>query len=116
MNVLDQLISLGYTLTPEGDSIHCCWSGSGSPPESVRGILAELKARKDEALLVLSTIPIPDTNPQDFVVWAEGDAHRIGKIVDEVERDDALAAFERRCSIFDALPDEVKDRALGVKP
>ena len=70
MDVVARLREAGYWVRVEGDRIKCSWQGEGKPdPETVRPLLAELKAQKAEALETLrresAEVEAPTVDPFD---------------------------------------------------
>lgn len=54
MFLLQRLADMGYSISLRGDDLKLTWTGEGKPdPDQVKPLFAELKERKQEALIYL---------------------------------------------------------------
>lgn len=126
MEAIENLRAAGYTVQLDGGEIHCLWSSSsGIDRELVLPLLEDLRRHKAQALTALEQErghDQPLCKPPDrmsiqelagFVRWVSEEARRFPDLVGNEQRL-AIRRFERRCSLFDALPKDLKVQAIEL--
>ena len=116
MDILDKLRKAGYRVRAEGDKVKATWQGEGKPdPDTVRPLIAELKAHKGAILEALREeagempecdpfdpdwppagwiVTLPDRDRPGWLARRAGTLEPCGRGADQVEAILSLAAIE----------------------